>query len=292
MDHTCENCGHGELEKFIDQPNHQLLHCPQCDLYQKGVLESGLVYEEDYHEGYASRLNSKIRTATIRLASIKPYLSQDYPTQGNVAQGIEAKPNSPIQMLDIGCSVGATLTAAKNLGWQPMGVDVSQRAAKVCKQRGVECTVVQDGELPFEDGAFDLVTNWHVIEHVLDVRQTLTEWRRVLKPGGIMILETPDASYLKARIMGPRYKKFWPAEHLYTFTRENLTSIMSSEGFEILPSRLLGGWNTLSPAMTAYALGYRSLRASQRSFNLCKSIEVCCRKPMRDVVEKSKRVAA
>ncbi len=277
MDHTCENCGCDGLEKFIDQPNHQLLHCPQCDLFQKGVLESGLVYEEDYHQGYASRLNSKIRTALIRLGSIKPYLSST---------------TSPIRMLDIGCSVGATLSAASRLGWQPTGVDVSQRAADICESRGVDCRVVHDGELPFDDGTFDLVTNWHVIEHVLDVRQTLVEWQRVLKPGGVMILETPDASYLKARIMGPRYKKFWPAEHLYTFNRENLTSIMSSEGFEILPSRLLGGWATLNPAMTGYALGYRSLRAIQRRLRLCKSIEICCRKPLRAAAKKSRPIAA
>ena len=273
QDATCENCGHDDLQKFIDKPGHQLLHCSQCDLFQKGVLESTLVYEEEYHECYAKRIDGKIRTALIRLGSIEPYLQSDAP-----------------KMLDIGCSIGATVSAAKKLGWDATGVDVSRLAVDQCLERGLDCHIVTDGTLPFKDNTFDLVTNWHVIEHVLDVKQTLAEWQRVLKPGGVMILETPDARYLKARLLGPKYKKFWPAEHLYTFNKSNLSQIMETCGFEILPTRLIGSWRTLPSHLSAYALGYRSLRTVQRKLNLCKSIEICCRKPIKHAA--SKRRAA
>lgn len=265
---VCENCGHVELSKFIDKPGHQLLHCAKCDLFQKGFLESQLVYEEDYHEEYAQRLGSKKATAKIRLGSIKPYLE---------SAGLDSA--SP-KMLDIGCSIGATVSAAVELGWRPTGVDVSQRAVDVCKSRDLDCHLIEGVELPFEDNTFDLVTNWHVIEHVADVKETLAEWQRVLKPGGVMILETPDARYLKARMLGTRYSKFWPSEHLYTFTRDNLESILNQTGFEILPNRLIGSWTALSPALTTYAIGYRSLRTVCRRFRMCKSLEICCRKPI------------
>ena len=282
INHVCENCGHDNLSKFIDEPGQLLLHCSNCDLFQKGALESQLVYAEAYHEEYFKRLGSKKATAKIRLGSIKPYLKMT---------GLDSA--SP-KMLDIGCSIGATLSAAVELGWQPTGVDVSQRAVDACTERGLDCHLVEGLEIPFGDNTFDLVTNWHVLEHVADVKETLTEWQRVLKPGGVMILETPDARYLKARMLGTSYKKFWPSEHLYAFNRKNLESILDKTGFEILPNRLIGSWTALSPALTTYAIGYRSFRTVCRRFRMCKSLEICCRKPLvapNDYVDESITVA-
>lgn len=259
---TCENCGHLELESFIDRPNHRLLRCPECNLMQKGILESASVYEGDYHSNYSGRRKAKIVTGLIRLASTTRYLETEKP-----------------KTLDIGCSVGATVQAAKELGWDAHGVDISERAVEYCQSLGLNCETIAGVELPYEDGTFDLVTNWHVIEHVLDVTETIQEWKRVLKPGGIMILETPASNYLKARIMGPRYKKFWPPDHLYTFDRSNLTSLLRTGGFEILPSRLIGKVNALPAHLSAYALAYRGFRETCRAVNMCKSIEICCRKP-------------
>lgn len=259
---TCENCGHHELESFIDRPNHRLKRCPKCRLFQKGVLESTSVYEGDYHINYSGRRKAKIVTGLIRLASTTRYLETK-------------KPNT----LDIGCSVGATVQAATDLGWEAHGVDISKRAVEYCNSLGLNCKAISGVELPYEDASFDLVTNWHVIEHVRDVSETIREWSRVLKPGGIMILETPASNYLKARIMGPKYKKFWPPDHLYTFDRSNLTSLLRKGGFEILPSRLIGKATALPLHLSAYALAYRGFRTTCRAFNLCKSIEICCRKP-------------
>jgi 2-polyprenyl-3-methyl-5-hydroxy-6-metoxy-1,4-benzoquinol methylase len=259
----CENCSQVGLEYFINnkQTRHQLLRCSKCNLYQKGKLPSLELYEDDYHGEYAERLKQKIVTAKIRLGSLKPDLEI----------------NSP-KVLDIGCSIGATLRAAEQLGWKATGVDVSKSAINLCRNDGLDCHKVEGVALPFASETFDLITHWHVIEHVENVSEALREWRRVLKPGGLMVLETPNSSFLKARLLGPRYEKFWPAEHLYTFNRKNLSSILKQSGFEIINSRLTGGWNALPLHLNAYALCYRSYRQLCRQFGLCKSIEISCRK--------------
>ncbi len=269
-DLTCENCEYGPLESFIDQPDHQLKHCPNCNLFQKGVLESNDVYEGDYHNCYSSRKRSKEITASIRLASTTRDLLTDRP-----------------HMLDIGCSVGATVKAAENLGWNATGVDISQGAIDFCRTQGLNCHKIDGTDLPFEDDTFDLVANWHVIEHVTDVRETLAEWRRVLKPGGAMILETPDSTCWKARRLGAKYKKFWPPEHLYTFDQANLSSILQTVGFELLPSRLIGKATALPVHLTLYALAYRGLRAAYRKLGVCKSLEICCRKPLETATQRA-----
>jgi SAM-dependent methyltransferase len=248
------------LEPFINQASQRLLHCPVCNLYQKGFLDSDSLYENDYHDEYFRRLGSKTVTAKIRLGAASGYLQNRHP-----------------RSLDVGCSVGASVKAAKELGWNPSGVDISQSAVKFCRDQGFDCQKIEGVKLPFEDATFDLLTNWHVIEHVLDVTETLREWRRVLKPDGIMMLETPNSRFLKARLMGPRYKKFWPKGHLYTFDRKNLSSILERVGFEVLPNRLVGGPFALPPYLTAYALAYRGYREVWRKLDLCKSIEIICR---------------
>jgi ubiquinone/menaquinone biosynthesis C-methylase UbiE len=259
----CENCSQVGLEYFINNKlkQHLLLHCPNCSLFQKGKLPSLELYENDYHGEYAERLKQKIVTAKIRLGSLKPDLAC----------------NSP-KVLDIGCSIGATLHAAEQLGWKATGVDVSNSAIELCRKDGLDCLKVKGVRLPFESETFDLVTHWHVIEHVQNVAEALCEWRRVLKPGGLMVMETPNSRFLKARLLGSRYEKFWPAEHLYTFNRKNLSSILERSGFKIINSRLTGGWNALPLHLNAYALCYRSYRQLCRQLGLCKSIEISCRK--------------
>ena len=271
QDLICENCGHDTLESFIDRPGHQLKRCPECNLFQKGVLESNDVYEGAYHNTYVNRKRLKEITAAIRLASVTKHLT-------TVSAG---EPH----MLDIGCSVGATVKAAQEMNWKATGVDISQDAIDACSDYGLNCHKIDGTTLPFEDNTFDLVTNWHVIEHVSDVSETLTEWKRVLKPGGVMILETPDSNCWKARRLGADYKKFWPPEHLYTFDRANLSSIIQTAGFELLPSRLIGKVSALPTHLTLYAIAYRGLRTAYRGFGLCKSLELCCRKPARSDVQ-------
>ena len=260
---TCENCGATGLEPFIDRPEvfHISYRCPNCGLYQKGVEAPDPMYESDYHDGYLSRKRSKTLTAQIRLGSLRGYFE-----------------DNDVRLLDIGCSIGATVAAAESFGWSATGVDISSVAVKHCIESGHDCHLIKGVELPFPDNSFDIVTNWHVIEHVKDVYETLAEWRRVLKPGGIMMLETPNSRYLKARIMGSKYTKFWPSGHLYTFNRANLSSILNQAGFDVLPTKLTGGRGALPMHINTYAAIYRGYRELCRSLDLCKSIEITCRK--------------
>ncbi|MEL7499574.1 MAG: class I SAM-dependent methyltransferase [Planctomycetota bacterium] len=257
----CENCGHETLSRFEVEKGNCFLVCPQCLLYQKREQPPLEHYESNYHTTYASRRNYKILTALTRLGALTKYLDVDHP-----------------KMLDVGCSIGATVEAAVRLGWDAHGVDVSKTAVQYCVDQGLQCQPIDGLRLPFEDNSFDVVTSWHVIEHVEDVKATLAEWYRVVKPGGILVLETPDSQCWKARRLGTEYKHFWPFDHLYTFTRSNMCSFLETAGFEVLPSRVLGKLNSVPLHVTAYALAYRSYRKLYRTLGWCKSIEVCARK--------------
>lgn len=263
MNRQCENCGANSLDRFEVRPEQTFWHCPECDLYQKGTLESATAYEEDYHGHYSKNRSRKLKTAAIRLSALAPHLSTPKP-----------------KLLDIGCSVGAIVETANDLGWKGTGVDVSQTAVDFCCDRGLDCRQFDGTTLPFADATFDAITSWHVIEHVFDVGETLHDWYRVLKPGGVMVLETPDAGYLKVRLKGARYQKFWAPEHIYTFQKHNLEPFLQNAGFEMLPNPILGKPQILSPPLAGYSLMYRGVHGIRRSLRLSKAFVVYCRRPI------------
>lgn len=146
-----------------------------------------------------------------------------------------AVPEEQVRALDVGCSIGASVEAAQRLGWQSVGVDVSVDAVDYCNRLGLNCHAYQGKQLPFPDSTFDVLTAWHVIEHVLDVQQTLSDWQRVLRPGGLIVVATPDGSSPKVKKLGKAYKKFWAPEHTYTFNPVNLGEFASQLGLEVSP---------------------------------------------------------
>jgi len=259
---TCENCGSSPLEPFVIRPVQTLWRCVVCDLYQKGLPPSDAAYESDYHDDYQRQLPRKLTTAGVRLSAVARTIDVSRP-----------------RMLDIGCSIGATVEMAQQIGWDAEGVDVSETAVAKCRSRGLRCHRMDGIRLPFDDESFDVVTSWHVIEHVENVQQTLNEWYRVVRPGGVMVLETPDAGYLKARLKGAAYQKFWAPEHIYTFRKHNLQPFLERAGFEILPNPVWAQVSLLSPSRAGYALIYRGLKAVCRSLSLSKAFEIYCRRP-------------
>lgn len=216
----CQLCQQPNLLRWEVHPGIVMWKCEACELFQYGPLPRPSSYRRAYHAGYERTRHKKIISSLVRLSYVRDLLP---------------KRDEKIRALDIGCSVGASVEAAKRLGWHSIGVDVSQDAVDYCNRHGLRCFALHSEQLPLEPKSIDLITAWHVIEHVSDVRQTLLEWGRVLRKDGIIVLATPDASSPKVRRMGKAYKKFWAPEHTYTFTAKNLSRFASEAGFQIQP---------------------------------------------------------
>ena len=128
-------------------------------------------------------------------------------------------------VLDIGCNTGygtsILATGAKNVA----GVDVSDRAIKYANAKyaneGLTFQVVDGARIPFEDNAFDVVTSFQVVEHLVEYESFFREVRRVLAPGGIVILTTPN-SLLR---LDPGMKP-WNEFHVREFNPEELASTL------------------------------------------------------------------
>ncbi|HXC72000.1 MAG TPA: class I SAM-dependent methyltransferase [Pyrinomonadaceae bacterium] len=100
------------------------------------------------------------------------------------------------RILDVGCGTGANLLLLSKYG-DAEGVDISEDALAFCRERGLDKVRLGAAEaLPYEDGTFDLVTALDVVEHLDDDLAGLTELRRVLRPGGRVLLFVPAFMFL------------------------------------------------------------------------------------------------
>jgi SAM-dependent methyltransferase len=115
---------------------------------------------------------------------------------GFVEQICRQVTDRPPRILDVGCGTGANLMMLSKYG-QAEGVDVSEDALTFCRARGLDNVKLGAGEeLPYENGTFDLVTAFDVVEHMDDDLAGLKEMRRVLRPGGRVFLFVPTFMFL------------------------------------------------------------------------------------------------
>ena len=134
------------------------------------------------------------------------------------------------KILDIGAGTGDFLLVAKNNGWQVTGVEPSQKAKEIAKGKGVSF-VEQTSEL--ENHSFDVITMWHVLEHVPDLDAQIKELKRVLKPSGTLLVAVPNFKSFDAN----HYGKFWAAFdvpiHFWHFSKTAIKLLFEKEEMKL-----------------------------------------------------------
>lgn len=143
-----------------------------------------------------------------------------------------SRPPSPgARLLDVGCGHGKLLERMRDIGWETVGVDVDPAAFRVALGRGLDVRLGTLEQQRFEAGSFDAVYLSHVIEHVHEPVALLRECHRVLKPGGRLVLATPNAQAVGHRVFGRAWFPLDPPRHLAIFTEPAMTEAMRRAGF-------------------------------------------------------------
>lgn len=131
------------------------------------------------------------------------------------------------RILDIGCNVGTFLEAAARFGWEALGVEPNPRAAEMAEGKGFEIhRGFFDESLTPSLGQFDVVHAGDVIEHLFAPVEFLARVRSVLRPGGLLVVVTPDIDSVLGRLL-----QIKPAEHLVYFTAASLRRSAELAGF-------------------------------------------------------------
>lgn len=157
------------------------------------------------------------------------------------------------RLLDVGCAGGAFPQAARQAGFDAMGIEPSHWLAEYGRAEyglNIQQGLLQDGAFPA--ASFDVVSLWDVIEHVPDPNALLATIRGILRPGGHLLVNYPDVGSWAARLLGRRWP-FLLSVHLLYYTRESMTRQLRQAGFEV---------SYLKPHWQALQLAYVLQRAS------------------------------
>jgi len=143
----------------------------------------------------------------------------------------------PGRLLDVGSALGDMLVVARRRGWKACGVEPNPYACEI-SERTAPGAVLRGPieELKEDVGLFDLVTCTEVLEHLRRPDTALARIRRLLRPGGGLLLTLPDAGCLISRLHGSRWWHY-RREHLWYFDRKTLTQLAARAGFEVIACR-------------------------------------------------------
>jgi SAM-dependent methyltransferase len=160
-------------------------------------------------------------------------------------------------VLDLGCGDGTFTAAIAAAGARPVGVEVAQAALARARARhpGLDFRLAPlDGELPLAEADVDLVWATEVIEHVADTARWLHEIRRVLRPGGRLLITTPNHPRAGILVRGLEHYSEPLGDHLHLYTRRSLADTLRELGFEQVRVQAHGGVPLVRRALTARAV--------------------------------------
>lgn len=136
------------------------------------------------------------------------------------------------RVLDVGCATGGFLHEAKSDGWNTLGVELSTDAASIARTEfGLE---VIEGDVfasELHDRTFDLITCWHVVEHLIDPVAAFKRMRELIAPGGLLFVELPNWNSLGRRVRQEHWSQLKPPEHINFFTPQSLSRAVEMASF-------------------------------------------------------------
>jgi SAM-dependent methyltransferase len=141
------------------------------------------------------------------------------------------------RLLDVGCGPGFLVKMAAERGFDSCGVELNREAARYGQEsHGLEILPTDLKGAGFPDGHFEVVVLSQVLEHITAPATLLAEIRRVLSPGGVLVVDSPNMGGLLVPLWGARWSGFQPQWHVWQFTPRTLGALLEREGFEVLES--------------------------------------------------------
>ena len=211
-----------------------VVHCQECHLESVNPLRTLEAMQENYqkemignepdsgvHSNYILERQKRIKSFSKLYNSRLSFIESLYPGKWN--------------LLDIGCGAGFFLNIAKERGWNCHGMEILPEYIKYAQENFALKNIrleSLDEPLSYNANNFDVITLWDLIEHLRNPLNSLQKIHRIMKPGGLLVMWTPNvknAIFLKERWVG--YKIL---QHFCFFSGDSLKNMLDKAGFKIV----------------------------------------------------------
>jgi 2-polyprenyl-3-methyl-5-hydroxy-6-metoxy-1,4-benzoquinol methylase len=215
----CADCG---VERITPYPTQDELEAYYNDAYVTKQCTGSVSHAVRYSDEYRARVHEEYALGLRDL-------------------GIEPGTLATLNVLDYGCAQGDFLDFLRAAGSPPervTGADIATEMVEVAVERGHRAmSIAELRTLP--DGSFDLITLWDVVEHLVEPAGTIRDLRRLVAPGGRIIVQTPRMGLL-SEALGSAFEHYLPLEHVHLFRRETLVRLFSEAGFDLVAAASFG----------------------------------------------------
>jgi SAM-dependent methyltransferase len=232
----CPVCGASDIHPALEAKDHTvsgqtfaIWHCDGCTARftqdVPGKEDIGPYYQSD---AYISHSDTKDGLVNSLYHKVRSYTLQSKRTLVERSAG---KPTG--HLLDIGCGTGAFLHTMAQAGWTVKGLEPDEGAReRAASLYGLQ---VASTEALFQlpPASYDVITLWHVLEHVHDLKAYVDHFRALLKPGGTLIIAVPNYTSLDAARYGSSWAAYDVPRHLYHFSPASMDRLLQPAGLTV-----------------------------------------------------------
>lgn len=229
--------------------------CVACNLLFLNPMPSQDELDAFYPDGYYAALPGPAPGNSLRSRLVRRL----YPPVGDPAF------LKPGRMLDVGSGSGDALTRFRALGWEAIGVEPNRAACEAGRDRGLDIRQGSVIDAGFPDGHFDYVRSNHSFEHVRNPTATLREIRRIMKPGGALLIGVPNTNGAAAKLFGAYWYFLGAPLHTFGYQPNNLRLMLAKSGLTVVHVRHNSNFRGTVGSLQIRLNG-RSGRPSDRGF--------------------------
>jgi 2-polyprenyl-3-methyl-5-hydroxy-6-metoxy-1,4-benzoquinol methylase len=214
---------------WLEKDQHQFYQCPKCQLAFVWPEPTQAFLSEEVYSKKAGYQGNKAKNLALVPLAPKQQKVLDYL--------LTQKPQG--RLLDVGCSNGHFLFWAKQAGLEVVGVELNPATAEIAQKNGLSVSVGTIESATFEPSSFDFILMGDLIEHVTNPRAVIQAASKLLRPGGLLVLVTPNLDCFWSKMVLNLKRCFsappsvlTPPHHLVQFSTENLKQLTRQLGFE------------------------------------------------------------
>ncbi len=240
--------------------NFPVKQCSQCGLKltspRPNETSIGSYYKSDQYVSHSDTggglLNSAYRVVRNYTLQSKQHL-------------VSRLNNGPGLLLDVGCGTGTFLNVCQQAGWQVSGTEPDQAARTVANEK-LRIKLESNLEALKSDKPFDIITMWHVLEHVSELNETVKRLRTLLSNSGTLLVAVPNCDSYDAQKFGPHWAAYDVPRHLYHFVPATIEQLFVKHQFKLVGQRPL--------LLDAFYIAMLSTQYQSGRVDYLKSVEV------------------